>query len=183
VVIGEIRSRGAGGAADEFVALFNATGSPVTLDASWVLEGRGTADIAYRAHWTGAGKTVPSWGHFLIAGAAYAQMPAPDAALTLGIPDAASLRLVHAGKTVSAACFAFNASTLAAFDGTFTCAGTPRSNLPHDNTASPASDADASIARKPGGPAGNCTDTGDDASDFVAESPATPESSTSPPTP
>jgi hypothetical protein len=155
----------------------------VTLDASWVLEGRGTSDATYRAHWTGTGKGIPPWGHFLIVGAAYAQMPAADEALTIAIPDAASLRLVHAGKTVSAVCYGYNASTLGAFDATFTCSGTPMSNLPHNNTTSAASDADASIARKPGGPAGNCADTGDDASDFVAESPATPEDSTSSPTP
>jgi hypothetical protein len=72
---------------------------------------------------------------------------------------------------------------MGAFDATFTCAGTPASNQPHNNTGSAASDTDASLARKPGGAAGNCTDTGDNAADFTAESPATPESSQSPPTP
>ncbi len=183
VVISEIRSRGAGGASDEFVTLFNATGSAVTLDATWVLQGRGTSDVAYDAHWTGAGAIVPAWGHFLIAGSAYVETPAPDDALTRGIVDAAGLRLVHAGVTVSAVCYAYNAATMASFDATFTCPGTPVSNLPHNNTSSAASNTDASIARLPGGAAGNCTDTGDNASDFVAESPATPESSASPPTP
>jgi hypothetical protein len=183
VVIGEVRSRGAGGATDEFVALFNATGSAVTLDASWTLEVRGTTDTEYRAHWTGAGASVPAWGHFLIAGAGYAQQPAADQALGIGIGDAASLRLVHGGTTVSAVCYAFNGATQAAFDATFTCAGTPASNLPHDDIASAASDADVSLARRPGGAAGNCTDTGDSAADFVAQSPATPAATTSPPTP
>jgi hypothetical protein len=183
MLISEIRSRGAGGATDEFVALFNATGSAVTLDASWVLEVRGAADSGYRAHWTGTGTSVPAWGHFLIAGTGYSEAPAEDQALVSGIVDAASLRLVHAGTTVSAVCYAYSAATQAAFDATFTCAGTPVSNLPHDDVASAAGDVDTSIARRPGGAAGNCTDTGDNAADFVAESPATPESSASPPTP
>jgi hypothetical protein len=42
---------------------------------------------------------------------------------------------------------------------------------------------DASIERKPGGAGGNCTDTGDNASDFTAQTPATPMSTASPPTP
>jgi len=183
VIISEIRSRGAGGATDEFVALFNASGSAVILDASWALEVRGTTDAEYRAHWTGAGKSVPAWGHFLLAGAGYTEMPAADEALSIGIVDAASLLLVHAGTTVSAVCYAYNATTLAAFDTTFTCAGTPASNLPHDNTSSAGSDTDASLARRPGGAAGNCTDTGDSAADFVASTPASPRSSASPPTP
>jgi hypothetical protein len=183
LVIGEIRSRGAGGATDEFVALFNATASAVTLDATWALEGRSVTDSQYRAHWRGSGEMVPAWGHFLVAGAGYAQMPAADGALTTGIPDAASLRLVHGGTTVDAVCYAFSAATQAAFDATFACAGTPASNRPHDNTASAASDVDASLVRRPGGAGGNCADTGNDAADFAATSPATPLAATSPPTP
>jgi hypothetical protein len=42
---------------------------------------------------------------------------------------------------------------------------------------------DASLERKPGGSAGNCTDTGDNAADFAAVMPANPQSSASAPTP
>jgi hypothetical protein len=183
VVISQIRSRGAGGGSDEFVELFNATGAAVTLDDGWSLAIRGTSDATYRSHWTGSGKSVPAWGHFLVAGTGYAEMPVADAALSSGIVDAASVRLVQGGKVVDAVCYGFDATTLGAFDATFTCAGTPASNLPHDDTASAKSDVDTSLSRKPGGAAGNCTDTGDSAADFVAESPAAPRASTSPPTP
>ncbi len=183
VLISEIRSRGAAGATDELVELFNATGAPVTLDAGWTLQVRGTSDTEYHAHWSGIGLSIPPWGHFLIAGAAYTETPAGDQPLTTGLPDAASLWLVHSGATVDAVCYAYDTATQAAFDASFTCAGTAVSNLPHNNASSAASDVDASIARKPGGAGGNCTDTGDNEADFVAQSPATPESTASPPTP
>jgi hypothetical protein len=181
VVIGEVRSRGVGGAADEFVALFNPTATPIALDASWQLSVRAPNDATYRAHWTGTGATIPAWGHYLIAGASYAQAPAPDAALTSGIPDAASLRLLHGGAVVDALCFAYDATTT--YDATFTCEGSVASNAPHDNTSSATSNADVSLARKPGGARGNCTDTKDNASDFVNEKPATPEDTASAATP
>jgi hypothetical protein len=183
LVIGEVRSRGAGGAADEFVALFNATAAPVALDASWQLSVRGATDATYRSHWTGTGDTIPAFGHYLIAGASYVQAPAPDAALTSGIPDAASLRLLHTGAVVDALCFAYDDTTTGAFDATFTCEGTVASNTPHDNTSSATSDSDVSLARKPGGARGNCADTGDNASDFLSEQPATPEDAASAATP
>jgi hypothetical protein len=66
------------------------------------------------------------------------------------------------------------------FPAAAVCAGTPATN-PHDNTTN--TDTDASIVRLPGGAAGNCTDTGNNAVDFIAESPSTPEDSASPPTP
>jgi hypothetical protein len=182
-VISQIRSRGAGGASDEFVEIFNATGAPVTLDTSWTLSVRGVADATYRTHWKGVGLKIPAYGHFLIAGTGYAQTPAADAALSSGIPDAASVVLEHTGAPVDAVCYAYDDSTQAAFDVTFTCAGTPASNLPHDDKSSASSNVDAAIARKPGGAAGNCTDTRDSASDFVTLMPAQPETTASPPTP
>ena len=78
---------------------------------------------------------------------------------------------------MDAVCYYFGSNP---FDATFTCEGTPILN-PHDNTTN--TDTDASIERKPGGTAGNCTDTGDNASDFQATMPATPLCTSSPPTP
>jgi hypothetical protein len=185
LVISEIRSRGAGGAADEFVELYNPTATPVTLDSTWKLEARSNAANNYTGRWTGTGKVIPAYGHFLIAGTTYTQAPAADEALSTGITDATSLRLLQATMTVDAVCYAFDAATQMPFvtDATYTCAGTPMSNLPHDNTTAGASNSDVSIERKPGGAGGNCTDTGDNSADFAQQAPATPMSSQSPPTP
>jgi hypothetical protein len=65
----------------------------------------------------------------------------------------------------------------------YTCMGTPISNLPHNDGTSAASNSDVSLERKPGGAGGNCTDTGDNASDFTSQMPATPMNSQSAPTP
>ncbi len=74
-------------------------------------------------------------------------------------------------------CFAGAAADFAKLDATFLCEGTPVMN-PQAGQAT-----DASVARKPGGAAGNCTDTDDNSVDFAGTAPATPLDSTSPPTP
>ncbi len=177
LVMSEIRSRGPEGSTDEFIALFNATDAAVTLDGTWQITQRPASDSSYSVCWTGNGESVPAWGHYLIAGHSYKQTPTPDDTETLGIADAASLVLSHAGTTVDVVCYYYGSDP---FNGTYTCEGTPAVN-PHDDTSS--TDSDASLARKPGGAGGNCTDTGDNAGDFITQTPATPENTMSPPTP
>jgi hypothetical protein len=176
-----VRSRGLGGAADEFVELYNPTDTPLTLDSGWTLEARSNSASSYGARWTGAGKDIPANGHYLIVGSAYTQTPSSDDSLTTGITDATSLQLLNQGSLVDALCYAWDTTSAAPFlsDTTYVCEGTPADNAPHDNTTS--GDVDVSIVRKPGGTAGNCTDTGDNASDFTTETPAEPMSSSSTP--
>ncbi len=90
---------------------------------------------------------------------------------------------MHGGATVDALCFGYNTATLAAFDASFTCEGGVANNAPHDDASTPSSNVDASLARKPGGAAGNCTDSDDNANDFTLLMPATPMSTASDPTP
>jgi len=174
-VISEIRTRGAGGASDEFIELFNASGSPITLDTSWSIGGRSSTGTAYTTRWTGSGKAVPAWGHYLLGGSSYTQTPADDT--ESGITDAGGLHLIHAGTTVDTLCYLYGTVTL---DSTYACAGTPVVN-PHDNSTS--TDVDASVERLPGGAGGNCTDTGNNAADFAVQTPATPQNTASAPTP
>ena len=183
LVISEIRSRGLGGANDEFLELYNPTAASVTLDNTWKIDGRSDSATSYTTRWTGTGKTIPAHGHFLITGTTYAQTPAGDEGLMSGITDATSVVLKHGSGVVDAVCYGYSPSTLAAFNATYICAGTPVSNLPHNNSSVGMSNSDVSLERKPGGAAGNCTDSGDNASDFGVNAPATPQSSSSPPTP
>jgi hypothetical protein len=184
LLISEIRSRGAGGASDEFVELFNPTAAPITLDATWALSARSTTTGAYATRYAGTGIVVPAHGHALIVGTGYTQMPTRDDVLLVGLTDATSLVLLHNGMPVDAVCFGFDATTLAAFATTsFVCGGTPANNSPHDNTSSNASSVDVSLERKPGGALGNCTDSKNNAMDFVTQTPATPMSTASPLTP
>ncbi len=185
LLISEVRSRGAGGATDEFVELFNPTASPITLDATWAVSGRSTTVGGYSNRYLGTGKVVvPAHGHALIVGTGYTQTPAGDDTLLVGLTDATSVVLLHNGMPVDALCFGFDTTTLAAFaSASFVCNGTPANNTPHDNTSANASSVDVSLERKPGGVGGNCADTHDNATDFVSQSPATPSSTLSPLTP
>lgn len=182
-MISEIRTRGAGGASDEFVELYNATGAPVTLDATWALEGRSAGGSMYTTRWKGAGGVIPAYGHFLITGSSYVQMPAGDDMLSVSVTDAMSLRLVSGANIVDALCFYYDAVTQAAFTIDYSCEGTTVSNLPHNNGPNGTSNSDVSLERKPGGAAGNCVDTNDTAADFLSTTPAYPQSTLSAPTP
>jgi len=185
VVISEVRSRGAGGASDEFIELYNASATPVVLDSTWAINGRSTTAPSYTVRYAGGdGGVIPAYGHYLIAGSAYTQAPTPDALLVIGLTDATSLTLTQNGTTIDAVCYAFDATTTATLQMTgFTCSGTPVSNAPHDNTSSVTSNVDVSVERKPGGTAGNCTNTGDNSADFTTQTPATPLNASSLPTP
>jgi hypothetical protein len=182
LVISQIRSRGAGGANDEFIELYNPTTAAVTLDSTWKIMGRSTGSAGYTARWTGNGGIIPAHGHYLMTGTTYTQQPARDQALSAGITDAASLVLEQSGAQIDAVCYAFDATTTTAVSA-FTCEGTPVSNLPHNNGTAGTSNSDVSIQRLPGGLGGNCTDTGDNAADFVTLAPASPQSSASAPAP
>ncbi|HVY47846.1 MAG TPA: lamin tail domain-containing protein [Minicystis sp.] len=171
VVFSEIRSRGPAGSGDEFVELYNPTPAAVALDASWHIDGRSDTAGSYTTRWTGAaGKTIAAHGHFLIGGSSYAGTV--DGTMT-SITDATSLKLVQSGATVDAVCYAYSATTAGHFGGTYTCEGTVIPFNPHDNSS--ATNTDASIERRPGGAAGNCIDTDDNAADFQAIMPSTPE--------
>jgi hypothetical protein len=183
VVISEVRTRGAGGAADEFVELFNATAAPVTLGPTWKIQGRAAAGASYTDRWVGFSQVIPPWGHFLVAGLSYTQSPLNDDSLIAGLTDAGGLRLVKGTTVLDTVCLYYDAVTEAALNASFGCAGTPVSNLPHNNAGGAASNVDVSVERKPGGSLGNCTDTGDNASDFMTQAPATPMNTSSPPTP
>jgi len=191
VLISEVRTRGSGGAHDEFVELYNPAEAPVTLTSSWTLRTRSAIGAcetnADKVLFTGAGEVIAAHGHLLLGGSAYAGTPAADAPLAAaGVPDAGSLVVAEDGAVVDALCFAYDAATaasLASCSVAFTCEGAPASNLPHDNTQSAASESDASLEREPGGPLGSARDTGVSLADFRAAAPSRPESAASPPVP
>jgi hypothetical protein len=185
LVISEIRSRGLGGAADEFVELYNPTAAPVTLDSSWTLQSRGSGAFTYATRFTGGGQIVPAHGHFLIAGPGYTQSPAPDIQLAAALTsDAGSVILVQdLVTTIDAVCFFYDSGSLAIITNIldpYVCEGMPVDN-PHDDSTG--TNTDKSLERQPGGGLGNCTDTDDNASDFAIRSPATPENAQGKPVP
>jgi hypothetical protein len=178
VVFGEVRSRGAGGASDEFIELFNPTPTAVTLDGTWTIQARSASATAFTTRWSGRGNVIPAHGFYLVVGALYGGTPTPDDHLTGGITDATSLHLEQSGQVVDALCYAYGATTIATLESAgYGCAGTPSDNMPHDDTSTAASDVDQSLARK------RCANTGNDADDYSKRTPATPKDTTSPPDP
>jgi hypothetical protein len=188
-----VQTRGDNGGNDEFLELYNPTDHDVTLDATWELKARsGLGGLATCAsnnlatRWTGAGQVIPSHGHILYANntaPAYNGAVTADATYAAGFTDASSLVLLHGGTVVDAMCFSYDASSLAVLTGCsapYTCMGTPVVN-PHDGTA--ATNMDTSLERRPGGPLGNMTSTGDSAADFVTTQPASPRNLASDATP
>jgi hypothetical protein len=191
VLISEVRTRGPGGAHDEFVELYNPLGTPVTLTSRWTLSTRSAIGAcetnADKVVFTGGGQVIAAHGHLLLGGSAYAQAEAADAPLAAaGVPDAGSLVLSQDAAVVDALCFAYDAATtasLASCAAPYVCKGAPAQNQPHDNTQSAASQVDASLERKPGGPLGSARDTGVSLADFRPTAPARPENAQSPPAP
>jgi hypothetical protein len=185
VVISQVKSRGAGGASDEFVELYNPTDAGVTLDSTWSLTVRSSASSSYSPRWSGTGQVMPARGHLLIGGSAYAGSVTVDGTLSSGITDEGSLVLSHNGTGVDALCYAFpnDAGMLFVFDSSYTCEGLPANNQPHDNTIAGMSNSDVSLERRPGLMLGNCIDTNSNAADFTSLPAAVPHDLASSPTP
>ena len=173
LLLSELRLRGPAGGNDDFVELYNPGNAGVTLTNQWLIKSRSDAASSYTTRFTGAGQVVPPRAHFLIVGSAYSGAVAGDANLLSGITDKASVVLENAGGTVDAVCSYCGANP---FNGTYTCEGTPMEN------PGCTSNVDRSIERKPGGPLGNCIDTGVSLDDFQQITPSTPQDLASPPT-
>jgi len=182
LLISQVRTRGMGGAADEFVEIYNPGATDVIFDSSWKLAARSSTASALSLRYTGTGQSLPAHGHLLLGGASYTGPVAADDALSSGITDAGSIVLQHNGILVDALCMYFDAQSENDILG-FTCEGTPASNLPHNNSTSGGSDSDVSLERKPGGTLGNTQNTGDNAADFQNTTPADPHNLASSPVP
>ena len=197
-MLSQIKTRGLINGSDEWVEIYNPGSTPVTFDSTWALEARNaTTDTsgcsvspyaAYGLRFNGGGQVIPPHGHILYANSAgfseSATTPADGTySSNFGIPDAASVILLHGSAIIDALCFYYDATTLATLTGCsvpYTCKGTPVTN-PHNNTS--ATDTNESLERKPGGSGGNTSDTGDNATDFQVASPADPHDLASTPVP
>jgi hypothetical protein len=177
LVISQIKSRGAAGASDEFVELYNPTNADVTLDSTWTLDAKTVGNVSYTTRWKGDGGVIPAHGHYLVVGSAYVGAVAGDGKIS-SVTEDASLVLNHAKVAVDAVCYASTAQNVAKLVAPdYTCEGTAVAN-PQGGKST-----DASLERKPGGKLGNCTDTGSSADDFVPDAPSDPRDSKSAPTP
>ncbi len=165
VVISEFRTRGANGGYDEFIELYNPTGSSVDI-SSWQIWGSNASGS------TGLRVTIPtstnlaSGQHYLIANThSGGYSGSYDLAYTTGITDDGGIALVLAdGNTVVDA---------VGMDGNSAyLEGIPLSPL--------TSSVNQSYERNFGGNSGNCEDTDDNTSDFFVSNPSNPQTLSSP---
>lgn len=77
-----------------------------------------------------------------------------------------------AKRTIDSLCYGYDEASKAFVSSQFACPSTPAHN-PHNETD--ATSLGVSIERKPGGWAGNCLDTSNNANDFGVSSPANPQ--------
>jgi hypothetical protein len=194
LLISQVQTRGDAGGNDEFVELYNPTSVPVVFDSSWVLKARSAivpsggacTTLSLSTRFAGTGQTIPPHGHILYTNATvppYNGAVVGDGTYTTGIPDAASVILLHGNDIVDALCFYFDTSSQTALttcSAAYSCEGAPVLN-PHANTSS--SNTDASLERLPGGASGNTQDTGHSDADFKTSSTVLPHNLASAPVP
>lgn len=161
IVIGEFRTRGPNGGNDEFIELFNPTNQ--TVDISGWLVKYSSASGAIETRVTIAGNiSLPPGRHYLVANNAsdgYSGSVTADQTYTTGIADDGGIALTQADGTIVDQ---VGMSTGSAFKE-----GTVLSPL--------TTNVDRSYERKPGGAAGNCYDTDNNASDFLITAPSAPQ--------
>jgi hypothetical protein len=194
LLISELQTRGSGGGNDEFIEIYNPGSTAVVFDSTWSIASRsavGTCATNLQAiRYTGTGQVIGPHRHLLLTNnnsGGYDGTVVGDDTYSTGIVDAASVVLYQGSAVIDAVCFYFDTATLASLTACagapYTCEGTPVTNLPHNNATGTLSNVDVSIDRKPGGTAGNGTDTGDNASDFTAAKTSNPQNLTSPAVP
>lgn len=162
IVISEFRARGPGGASDEFVELFNGSGTAVDV-SGWMVRrsnGSGTVNTQYTF---GTGASIGAGCYFLLANASYVGSVTPDATYSTGITDDGGIGVVRGrdGQVMDA---------VGMGAGSFYREGT--------TLASQATNADISRERLPGDGIGH-DDTDDNATDFAAITPSSPHNSAS----
>jgi hypothetical protein len=192
LLISEIQSRGTGGGNDEFIELYNPTSVSVTFDSTWTIAARSGAGTcvtnAQAIRYTGTGQVIGPHRHLLLTNSVgYDGLAVGDDTYMIALNDTSSVVLNHGTTVIDAVCYYIDASSLANLTScpgaAYTCEGAPVSNLPHDNSTAGSSNTDVTIERKPGGAAGNGTDTGNSSADFISGRAANAQNLTSPATP
>ena len=170
VVISEFRTRGTGGASDEFVELYNSSDRAIDI-SGWKIRGSSSTGLTITNKVTiNANTTIPARCHFLATNSAahgYSGAIVGDQTYTSGIADDGGLALTLPDNTV--------VDQVGMSVGSAFSEGT--------NVAPQPGDANQSYERKPGGASGSTQDTGNNFDDFVLITPSDPQNLSSPPTP
>jgi hypothetical protein len=161
LVIHEFRTRGPAGGLDEFVELYNAGPSAVTLTAAWVLKSRPKGGTQLAERFVGSGQVVEPGHFFLLRGESYSGDATADAPLGSGISDEGAMTLHHAETLVDAVCFRCGPALMREEP----CEGAPADK--HGCSGN----VDKSVSRDP---SADCLDSGENAADFREIEPSEP---------
>jgi DNA/RNA endonuclease G (NUC1) len=167
VVISEFRTRGLGGANDEFVELYNVTGSPINIGNWKINRSNGTGTVNTQIT-ISAGTMIPAFGHFLATNSSgYSGSVPGNQTYGTGITDDGGIAILNDSNVV--------------IDQVGMSAGSAykEGNLLSQLTTN----VNRSHERKAGGANGSTQDTDDNGNDFQLITPSDPQNLSSPPTP
>jgi endonuclease G, mitochondrial len=168
VVISEFRVRGPNGAADEFVELFNVSSSPVDI-SGWKISGSNNAGSVSARATIPANTTIGAGCFYLVtnsstSGGPYSGPVPGNLTFATGITDDGGIGLLNPANVAI--------DQVGMSNGSAYKEGTVLVSLGSSNL-------NRGYERKPGGAAGNGTDTDDNASDFQQITPSNPQNASS----
>ncbi|HEX8140179.1 MAG TPA: Calx-beta domain-containing protein [Pyrinomonadaceae bacterium] len=154
IVISEFRTRGPGGASDEFIEIYNPTTSSVPIGGLKIRASNNSGTTSDRVQ-IPSGTTLGSGCHYLVASTSYTGSVPANQSYGTGIANDGGIAITLADGTTII-------DQVGMSSGSAYKEGAPLAPL--------ASDAEQSYERKPGGVAGNGTDSNNNASDFLLNS-------------
>ena len=162
IVISEFRTRGTGGANDEFIELYNPTSGTIDI-SGWTISRSSSCGTSTTTIVTILTVTLAAGRHYLIGGTSYTGSVTPDQAnVSLNIANDGGIALLNGATFIDRV--GLCASTLY-------LEGTALSQL--------TSDANRSYDRKSTA-LGSCVDSNNNAADFILRTPSDPQNSSSP---
>ncbi len=164
MVLGEFRTSGPGGSTDQFIEIYNPTGSSLNI-GGWQVKGSNSSGSVVTSIVIRDNTLLLPGQHFLLAQSGYSGSVVADQIYTTAISDDGGFALADAdGRIID---------QVGMSAGSAFVEGTPLSPF--------ISNTDQSYERKPGGAAGNCYDTGNNALDFQLTTKSDPQNLSSAP--
>ena len=183
VVFGEVQTRGTGGASDEFIEIYNLSGTTVNIGNYKIRYRPCDGASLYTLFTFTAGEALMPYQHFLITGGGYNGTVAGNGTISRSSGDCGQLQLQDASNNpIDTLVYTWSGSTQPT-GGWVGIEGEDYDANPHDNTTS--TNQDTSMARKPdtlsqAGGHKNGQDTDNNSSDFLTTSTSSPENRDSP---
>jgi len=163
LVISEFRFRGSGGGNDEFIEIYNPTGSPVNLNG-WMINGSNNSGTTGTRYTFTTNILLQPGQHYLVAHTGYNDSVMANATYGTGITDDGGVALIRPDTSI--------ADQVGLSSGSAYREGTVLASL--------TTSADQGYERRLGGASDSCQDTSDNSADFQLINPSAPQNAASP---